>query len=147
MTFDIPKNILDPPQHGKSGRRRSLFDNAVSDLRKTFDIPKNIVAPPEAPQIGNDDEESRRSNNNVSGDRQRKDFEIEDGSEKKIIEPVDEREENQTFGVKRARRESLDNDRSKRWINDHFGRDLDRRHYQPTRPFSCVMCLIIFMIC
>ena len=125
MTFDIPKNILDPPQHGKSGRRRSLFDNDVSDLRKTFDIPKNIVAPP--PQIRNDDEESRRSNNNVSGDRQRKDFEIEDGSEKKIIEAVDEREENQTFGVKRARRESLDNDRAKRWINDHFGRDLDRK--------------------
>ena len=122
MTFDIPKNILDPPQHGKSGRRRSLFDNDVS----TFDIPKNIVAPPKAPQIRNDDEESRRSNNNVSGDRQRKDFEIEDGSEKKIIEPVDEREENQTFGVKRARRESLDNDRAKRWINDHFGRNLDR---------------------
>ena len=125
MTFDIPKNILDPPQHGKSGRRRSIFDNDVSGdhLRKTFDIPKNIVAPPKAPQIRNDDEEPRRSNNNVSGDRQRKDFEIE---EKKIIEPVDEREENQTFGVKRARRESLDNDRSKRWINDHFGRDLDR---------------------
>ena len=125
MTFDIPKNILDPPQHGKPGRRRSLFDNDVS----TFDIPKNIVDPPEAPQNRNDDEESRRSNNNVSGDRQRKDFEIEDGSEKKIIEPVEENEENQTFGVKRARRESLDNDRAKRWINDHFGRDLDRKHY------------------
>ena len=122
MTFDIPKNILDPPQHGKSGRRRSLFDNDVS----TFDIPKNIVAPPKAPQIRNDDEEPRRSNNNVSGDRQRKDFEIE---KKKIIEPVDESGENQTFGVKRARRESLDNDdRAKRWINDHFGFDLNRKH-------------------